>query len=127
MSSHAPPASVWMDCTVVCMAVRVMRRSGLQLRLCVYGQRNVNQGVICLSEEQSARGTDPPIRMHICVRQHAMLWMPSTGARWCRDGNKVGRQSLVSMGLFWGEWVLGGILNRNVDALVGKHMCSACI
>lgn len=96
--------------------------SGLRLRLCVYGQRNVNWGMICLPEEQSARGTDPLIGVRTCVHQHAMLCMLNTGACWCHDDNKVGGQSSISMGLFWGGWVLGGILNRNVDTLAGKHM-----
>jgi len=47
---------------------------------CVYGQRNVNQGVICLSEEQSARGADPP---HRCVHLCASVCSAVDAERWC--------------------------------------------
>lgn len=57
------------------------------MRLCVYGQRNVNEGKIHLPEEQSARGTDSlvGVRTHVHRRD-------GTGARWCQDDNKVGGQ-----------------------------------
>lgn len=82
-----PPASVWMGRMVVRAVVWVMHRSGLWMRLCVYGQSNVNQGVICLPEEQSARGTDSIVGVRTRVHRRA-----GTGARWCQDDNKVGGQ-----------------------------------
>lgn len=74
-----------------------MHRSGLWLSVFM-GRGMLIKVVITLPVEQSARGTDPPIGVHTCVHQRAMLCTLGTGPCWCQDGNEVCGTVLGRMG-----------------------------
>lgn len=90
-----------------CPAVWVMHRTGWWPRRCIYGQRDINLGMICLLEGCSAGGC-------LVLRMLRCRTLVHNGAGMTIEPP----ESFSNRGLLWGGWMLDGTLNVESASLV---------